>query len=195
MAAGGSNLGFTLQRRCRRPRSVVGHPDVALPQPGQLDSRRRDRLYPGRRFLGDEPDVLGRARGPADRDRALPLPRGRQPRCRLPPVSHFRGQGHGTRMVEWAPASLHDDSQAPSAGETRVDNIAMRRVFERCGWTRRPIPPVVADRGRRLTDSSATHPSDHWLVANGSRGWRSRTGTRRPRATAGFRARENHPRP
>jgi RimJ/RimL family protein N-acetyltransferase len=50
-------------------------------------------------------------------------------------LSAFRGRGHGTRMVEWAADHLFTTtSKHRLAGETRVDNIAMRRVFERCGW-------------------------------------------------------------
>jgi RimJ/RimL family protein N-acetyltransferase len=50
-------------------------------------------------------------------------------------LSPFRGRGHGTRMVEWAAEHLFTTtSKHRLAGETRVDNVAMRRVFERCGW-------------------------------------------------------------
>jgi RimJ/RimL family protein N-acetyltransferase len=38
-------------------------------------------------------------------------------------------------MVDWAAEHLFTTtSKHRLGGETRVDNIAMRRVFERCGW-------------------------------------------------------------
>ena len=50
-------------------------------------------------------------------------------------LSAFRGQGYGTRMVEWAAEHLFTTTTKHRlAGETRVDNVAMQRVFERCGW-------------------------------------------------------------
>jgi RimJ/RimL family protein N-acetyltransferase len=52
-------------------------------------------------------------------------------------LATFRGQGYGTRMAEWAAEHLFTTTAKHRlAGETRIDNIAMRRVFERCGWTR-----------------------------------------------------------
>lgn len=51
-------------------------------------------------------------------------------------LAPFRGRGYGTRMVDWAAGNLFTTtSKHRLAGETRVDNTAMRRVFERCGWT------------------------------------------------------------
>jgi len=51
-------------------------------------------------------------------------------------VGTFRGRGLGTHMVEWAAEHLFTTTgKHRLAGETRVDNVAMRRVFERCGWT------------------------------------------------------------
>jgi RimJ/RimL family protein N-acetyltransferase len=51
-------------------------------------------------------------------------------------LSQFRGRGVGTAMLEWAPAHLftHTDRHR-LAGETRIDNAPMRRIFERCAWT------------------------------------------------------------
>lgn len=50
-------------------------------------------------------------------------------------LSAFRGRGLGRAMVEWAAEHLFTaTSKHRLAGETRVDNTAMRRVFERCGW-------------------------------------------------------------
>lgn len=38
-------------------------------------------------------------------------------------------------MVRWAAENLFTTtSKHRLAGETRVDNVAMRRAFERCGW-------------------------------------------------------------
>ena len=40
-------------------------------------------------------------------------------------------------MVDWAADHLFTTTDKHRlAGETRVDNVAMRRVFERCGWVR-----------------------------------------------------------
>ena len=40
-------------------------------------------------------------------------------------------------MVEWAADHLFTTTDKHRlAGETRADNVAMRRVFERCGWVR-----------------------------------------------------------
>ena len=62
-------------------------------------------------------------------------------------LAPFRGRGYGTRMVEWSAEHLFTTtSKHRLAGETRVDNVAMRRVFERCGWIPgSPLPQVVAD--------------------------------------------------
>ncbi len=50
-------------------------------------------------------------------------------------LSAHRGRGLGTRMVEWAAEHLFTTtSKHRLAGETRVDNLAMRRVFQHCGW-------------------------------------------------------------
>ena len=50
-------------------------------------------------------------------------------------LSAFRERGLGTRMVEWAAEHLFTTtSKHRLAGETRVDNVAMRRVFQHCGW-------------------------------------------------------------
>jgi RimJ/RimL family protein N-acetyltransferase len=67
-------------------------------------------------------------------------------------LSPFRGRRHGTRMVEWAAEHLFTTTDKHRlAGETRVDNIAMRRVFERCGWVQEAhYRKIVADGGRRL---------------------------------------------
>ena len=47
----------------------------------------------------------------------------------------FRGHGLGTQMVEWAAANLFTETDKHRlAGETRVDNSAMRRAFLRCRW-------------------------------------------------------------
>lgn len=52
-------------------------------------------------------------------------------------VERHRGQGLGGLMVEWAADHLFTTTDKHRlAGETRVDNVAMRRVFERCGWVR-----------------------------------------------------------
>jgi RimJ/RimL family protein N-acetyltransferase len=51
-------------------------------------------------------------------------------------LAPFRGRGLGTLMARWAPGHLFATTDRHRlAGETRVDNVAMRRVFERCGWT------------------------------------------------------------
>src|SRR5262245_10952607 len=51
-------------------------------------------------------------------------------------LTRFRGLGIGTGMLEWAPAHLFTRTDRHRlAGETRIDNAAMRRVFDRCGWT------------------------------------------------------------
>jgi RimJ/RimL family protein N-acetyltransferase len=50
-------------------------------------------------------------------------------------LAAFRGRGIGGRMVDWSADHLFTTTQKHRlAGETRVDNTAMRRVFERCGW-------------------------------------------------------------
>ncbi len=83
-------------------------------------------------------------------------------------LSPFRGRGHGTRMVEWAADHLFTTTAKHRlAGETRVDNAAMRRVFERCGWVqeahyRRSWP--IEDGG--WTDSVGyAILRDDWLTA------------------------------
>jgi RimJ/RimL family protein N-acetyltransferase len=51
-------------------------------------------------------------------------------------IEAFRGRGLGTLMVGWAPEHLFTTTDRHRlAGETRVDNVAMRRIFEREGWT------------------------------------------------------------
>jgi RimJ/RimL family protein N-acetyltransferase len=50
-------------------------------------------------------------------------------------LARFRGRGIGTAMVEWAAAyAFTETDRHRLCGETRIDNVAMRRVFERCGW-------------------------------------------------------------
>jgi RimJ/RimL family protein N-acetyltransferase len=52
-------------------------------------------------------------------------------------LAPFRGRGFGTRMVMWAAEHLFTTTEKHRlAGETRVDNIAMRNVFRRCGWVK-----------------------------------------------------------
>jgi RimJ/RimL family protein N-acetyltransferase len=52
-------------------------------------------------------------------------------------VERHRGQGLGGLMLEWAADHLFTTTDKHRlAGETRVDNVAMCRVFERCGWVR-----------------------------------------------------------
>lgn len=50
----------------------------------------------------------------------------------------YRGRGIGERMVRWS--AEHVFTTFPDKprleGQTRADNVAMRRVFERCGWVR-----------------------------------------------------------
>ena len=47
----------------------------------------------------------------------------------------YRGRGLGTRMVKWAAGHLFTTTDKHRlAGETRADNIAMRRTFHKCGW-------------------------------------------------------------
>jgi RimJ/RimL family protein N-acetyltransferase len=51
-------------------------------------------------------------------------------------LARYRGHGVGTAMLEWAVAYVFTETERHRlGGETRVDNVAMRRVFERCGWT------------------------------------------------------------
>ena len=82
----------------------------------------------------------------------------------------FRGRGLGTLMARWAPEHLFTTTDRHRlAGETRVDNVAMRRVFERCGWTeearyRQSWP--TADGG--WTDSVGyAIVRDDWLPGSG----------------------------
>jgi RimJ/RimL family protein N-acetyltransferase len=50
-------------------------------------------------------------------------------------LARFRNRGIATTMLEWAPAYLFTETDRHRlAGETRIDNAPMRRVFERCGW-------------------------------------------------------------
>ncbi|HVE92584.1 MAG TPA: GNAT family protein [Actinomycetota bacterium] len=61
-----------------------------------------------------------------------------------------RGQGVGTAALRWATShvfeTLHEANRF--AGYTRHDNVAMRRVFERCGFT-----PEAHHREAWRTDS------------------------------------------
>ena len=58
------------------------------------------------------------------------------PEVDLRVLARYRGRGVGTAMLEWAAASVFTETERHRlSGETRVDNLAMRRVFERCGWT------------------------------------------------------------
>ena len=50
-------------------------------------------------------------------------------------LARFRGRGVGTAMVEWAATyTFTETDRHRLCGETRIDNVAMRRVFDRCGW-------------------------------------------------------------
>lgn len=52
-------------------------------------------------------------------------------------LARYRGRGVGSAMLEWAAAFVFTETERHRlGGETRADNLAMRRVFERCGWTR-----------------------------------------------------------
>ena len=48
----------------------------------------------------------------------------------------YRGRGIGVQMVRWAADHVFGEYPRVQrlAGETRVDNLAMRRVFRRAGW-------------------------------------------------------------
>lgn len=50
----------------------------------------------------------------------------------------YRGRGIGKRMVRWAAGYVFTTfpDKPRLEGQTREDNVAMRRVFERCGWVR-----------------------------------------------------------
>lgn len=51
-------------------------------------------------------------------------------------LARYRGRGVGTAMLEWAAGYVFTETERHRlSGETRVDNLAMRRVFDRCGWT------------------------------------------------------------
>lgn len=48
----------------------------------------------------------------------------------------YRGRGVGEQMVRWAAEYVFTTwpEKPRLEGQTRADNAAMRRVFERCGW-------------------------------------------------------------
>jgi RimJ/RimL family protein N-acetyltransferase len=51
-------------------------------------------------------------------------------------LERFRGRGIGSAMVDWAATWVFTETERHRlGGETRIDNVAMRRVFDRCGWT------------------------------------------------------------
>jgi RimJ/RimL family protein N-acetyltransferase len=51
-------------------------------------------------------------------------------------LARCRCRGIGTAMLEWAATwAFTETGRHRLGGETRIDNVAMRRVFERCGWT------------------------------------------------------------
>jgi RimJ/RimL family protein N-acetyltransferase len=51
-------------------------------------------------------------------------------------LTRFRGRGIATAMVVWAAGYIFTETDRHRLyGETRIDNVAMRRVFDRCGWT------------------------------------------------------------
>jgi RimJ/RimL family protein N-acetyltransferase len=51
-------------------------------------------------------------------------------------LARYRGRGIGTAMLDWAAGWIFTETERHRlGGETRIDNRAMRRVFERCGWT------------------------------------------------------------
>jgi len=51
-------------------------------------------------------------------------------------VARFRGRGIGTAMLDWAARYVFTETARHRlSGETRIDNVPMRRAFERCGWT------------------------------------------------------------
>lgn len=65
----------------------------------------------------------------------------------------YRGKGIGERMVRWAAEYVFTTfPDTPSReGQTRKDNVAMQRVFERCGWVREAYYRV-RHPGRRLAE-------------------------------------------
>jgi RimJ/RimL family protein N-acetyltransferase len=50
----------------------------------------------------------------------------------------YRSRGIGERMVRWAADHLFTTMSGKPRleGQTRADNLAMRRVFEKCGWVK-----------------------------------------------------------
>ena len=89
-------------------------------------------------FTGSNPTLLGRAhRDRTCGHRSVPLPRGREPgRGRS---AGRASSGAGSRRTDGGVGRDHlftTTDKHRLAGETRVDNVAMRRVFERCGWVR-----------------------------------------------------------
>jgi RimJ/RimL family protein N-acetyltransferase len=52
--------------------------------------------------------------------------------------SAFRGRGLGTRAVQWLTDHLFSNHEILEriSGTTRVDNLAMRRAFRRCGYVK-----------------------------------------------------------
>ena len=51
-------------------------------------------------------------------------------------LARCRGRGIGTAMLEWAATYVFTETERHRlCGETRIDNVAMRRVFEHCRWT------------------------------------------------------------
>jgi len=51
-------------------------------------------------------------------------------------AARCRRRGIGTAILEWAATWIFTETERHRlGGETRIDNVAMRRVFERCGWT------------------------------------------------------------
>lgn len=63
---------------------------------------------------------------------------GLSPTTEFKVIGAYRGRGIGERMVRWA--AEHVFTTFPDKprleGQTREDNLAMQRVFERCGWVR-----------------------------------------------------------
>jgi RimJ/RimL family protein N-acetyltransferase len=82
----------------------------------------------------------------------------------------FRGRGHGKRMVAWAAEHLFSTTDKHRlTGETRVDNVAMRRVFESCGWTEeaRYRQSWPTDDGAWTDSIGYAILRDDWLVRRG----------------------------
>lgn len=51
-------------------------------------------------------------------------------------LERYRGRGIGTAMLVWAAAHVFNETPRHRlCGETRIDNVAMRRAFDRCGWS------------------------------------------------------------